>query len=252
VRQTRIHTSQSLSAGQTIVLEPEPSRHLLRVLRLRQGDPVVVFADEGREYAGVIAHGDGKRCRVELGQARDPRTESPLPLALVQSIARGDRMDWCIQKACELGASRIIPVFSERTGVRLDEQRAERRQHHWQAVAVAACEQSGRCRVPPVDRPVALDAAELGIGRGLVLDPDGDHAPQDIEPPPDGTGLTLAGGPEGGFSMAEIEFLAQRGFVRLRLGPRVLRSETAGPAALAVLQALHGDWRPPMVGSPAT
>lgn len=242
-RTIRVHTRQALSVGAEIRLEAGPAHHLVRVLRRRPGDEVVLFNGDGAEYPGRIVEArTPDTCRVALDTARWPAVESPLSVTLLQAIARGDRMDWCIQKACELGVSAIVPVFTERTEVRLSGARAEKRLHHWQAVAVAACEQSGRCRIPDIARPVEWTAIQTNRSVALVLDPDATLTPATLAPT-DPPAFTLAIGPEGGWTDAERADLAKRGFAGVRLGPRVLRTETAGPAMIAALQALYGDWR---------
>jgi 16S rRNA (uracil1498-N3)-methyltransferase len=168
--------------------------------------------------------------------------ESPLRITLAQGIARGDKMDWILQKATELGVARIVPLVSDRTEVKLDAERARKRLAHWQAVLVSACEQCGRNRVPELAEPAKLHdwAAGLGEESGLrlALDPQGDARTRDLA---SGTRATLAVGPEGGLSDKDLATLGQAGFRGLRLGPRILRTETAGLAAVAALQAIHGD-----------
>ncbi len=242
-RPVRIHTQQNLRDGAQISLEKQPARHLVRVLRRRIGDPVVLFNGDGREHTGAIIDCRGPdHCTVHLTATRIPAVESPLAITLVQAIGRGERMDWSIQKACELGVAGILPVFTERTEVKLAGERADKRLTHWQGVAVAACEQSGRVRVPDIDAPVPLTAAQFKVSPRFYLDPAAGLSPNVIERP-DPRQALIAIGPEGGFSEHEIAWLDRQGFRGLRLGPRVLRTETAGPAAIAVLQSLFGDWR---------
>jgi len=243
MRIVRVHTRQALEAGREVELEPGPSRHLVRVLRQRTGYKLALFNGDGFEYFGAItATGPGDRCRVALQRRVDVEVESPLSITLLQAVARGDRMDWSIQKACELGVAAIQPVFTERTEVRLDDKRAEKRRHHWQQVAVAACEQSGRVRVPAVEWPVALTALEWPAGRRLHLDPLADRPLGGIDPP-DADGVVLVIGPEGGLTDNEMAWLERQCSTGVRLGPRVLRTETAGPAAVAALQTVFGDWQ---------
>ena len=242
MRTVRIYTEQALEPGAEVDLEPGPARHLVRVLRQRKGHRLALFNGDGREYLGTItATGPGDRCAVAIEERVEVDTESPLPLSLVQAVARGDRMDWSIQKACELGVTAVYPVFTERTEVRLDGKRALKRREHWQQVAVAACEQSGRVHVPPVADPVALTGLDWPAGRRLHLDPLAAQALCRIEAPGAG-GFVLVIGPEGGLTEAETGWLERQDSSGVRLGPRVLRTETAGPAAIAALQARHGDW----------
>ncbi|RFF28498.1 MULTISPECIES: 16S rRNA (uracil(1498)-N(3))-methyltransferase [unclassified Wenzhouxiangella] len=243
MRRIRIYTEQALETERTVELEPGPSRHLVRVLRQRKGYPLVLFNGDGHEYFGTItATGPGDHCSVAIERRIEVDVESPLSIDLVQAVARGDRMDWCIRKACELGVTGIRPVYTERTEVRLEGKRADKRQRHWQQVAVAACEQSGRVRVPPIEAPVKLTELNWPPGRRLHLDPLAETALSRIEPP-DQDGFILVIGPEGGLTEQEMSWLERQGSTGTRLGPRVLRTETAGPAAIAALQTVLGDWR---------
>ncbi|QOC23134.1 16S rRNA (uracil(1498)-N(3))-methyltransferase [Wenzhouxiangella sp. AB-CW3] len=240
-RPVRIHTSRPLELDQTVELETRPARHLVKVLRRRAGDPVVLFNGDGREYSGTIAESRPPgHCSVTVTRAESPAVESPLAITLVQAIGRGERMDWTIQKACELGVAAIIPVFTERTEVKLDARRAEKRLAHWHGVAVAACEQSGRVHIPHIGTPLQLTALKPEVSPRFYLDPTADCTIPAMAAPTAGRAM-LAIGPEGGFADHEIEWLKRRDFEGLRLGPRVLRTETAGPAAIAILQALFGD-----------
>jgi 16S rRNA (uracil1498-N3)-methyltransferase len=243
MRRIRLHSQQALAAGQAVDLEPGPARHLVRVLRQRVGQPVTLFNGDGDEYNGEIIEVRGAdHCRVHLTEALMPAVESPLKITLVQAIARGERMDWAIQKAVEMGVSAICPVSTERTEVKLSAKRADKRLIHWQQVMTSACEQSGRVRVPEITPPQALDQIEAAPGLNLVLDPEAARGPGQLEPPqPEQVQIVI--GPEGGLSDRELAMLIGRGFTGLRLGPRVLRTETAGAATLAMLQTLFGDWQ---------
>jgi 16S rRNA (uracil1498-N3)-methyltransferase len=204
---------------------------------------VRLFDGNGAEYTGEIASLAKRTVTARvLEAAPDADRESPLRITLAQGIARGDKMDWILQKATELGVTRIVPLVTERTEVKLDAERAARRRAHWEAVLASACEQCGRNRLPRIDEPVKLAqwAATLDDDAGLrlALDPRGDANARELVP---GAQVTLAVGPEGGLSDHDLAALAQAGFRGLRLGPRILRTETAGLAALAALQVLHGD-----------
>lgn len=243
MRSIRIHTPQPLQSGAEIELEADPARHLVRVLRARSGQRLILFNGDGSEHEAVILQtGPADRCRLGLEQQHHPARESPLHSCLVQAISRGERMDLTIRKACELGVSEIRPVFSARTEVRLKGERMTRRLEHWRKIAVAACEQSGRVRIPPIAEPVALSALAWPAGLRLHLDPQAPQALAGLLPDP-GQALILTIGPEGGLDEAELGWLERQGSQGLRLGPRILRTETAGPAALAVLQAKFGDWQ---------
>jgi len=244
MRIPRIYVPQTLRPGREVELPIQAGEHLARVLRLDRGHPLRLFDGSGDEYEAELAS-LAKRsvtARVLESAAAEDR-ESPLRITLAQGIARGEKMDWILQKATELGVARIVPIVTDRTEVKLDAERAERRVAHWEAVVASACEQCGRSRLPPVDEPLKLSdwAASLDDSAGLrlALDPEGDLAPRDL---PECERATLAVGPEGGLSDHDLATLQQAGFRGLRLGPRILRTETAGLAALAVMQALRGDW----------
>jgi 16S rRNA (uracil1498-N3)-methyltransferase len=227
-----------LSAGTETGLPEAAAHHLRRVLRLRDGHPLRVFDGAGAEFDAELLSGG----RIRLGEARTGETESPLSVTLVQGISRGQRMDYALQKAVELGVARIVPVFCERSVVRLDGARLDRRMVHWSGVIASACEQSGRRRLPALEPAIGiaelLAAGKAGDGLRLYLDPEAGAGLRTIKP----TGqLSLLIGPEGGLDTVEIEGLESAGWRGLHLGPRVLRTETAGVAALAVVQALWGD-----------
>ena len=236
MRTTRVFHPQALADDLEFALDAGSARHLTRVLRLRPGDAFVAFDGSGVDWPATLL--DDARARTGAGVRRD--NESPLAVTLVQGISRGERMDWTLQKAVELGVNHVVPVVAERTTVRLDSAREEKRLAHWRGVMIAACEQSGRSVVPTL-APVTTLTAWLGqlAAPALVLDPDADaglaafaaHAPA----------FTLLVGPEGGFSAAELGAARAAGCTGARVGPRVLRTETAGVAALAALQALFGD-----------
>ena len=244
MRLTRIHVAMPLAPGSEVDLPEGPATHLARVLRLGVGDGCVLFNGDGNDYAARIVATAGKRgLRVTIGSALAVDRESPLRLVLLQGIARGEKMDMILQKATELGVSAVLPLSSQRSEVKLDDSRAAKRLAHWQSVVVAACEQSGRAMVPTVAAPGALAAVLAGLtggGTRLLLDPDGTLSMPALTLEP-ATPVLLAVGPEGGWSPLDREQLAAAGFQGLRLGPRVLRTETAGLAALAALQARFGD-----------
>lgn len=241
MRLTRSFVAHPLAAGDTIALPEDAAAHLVRVLRLQAGDACVLFNGDGFDRDARIVSTGKREVLAEIIASRPVDNESPLAITLLQGIARGEKMDLILQKATELGVTRILPVFSERSEVKLDAQRADRRVAHWREVVVSACEQSGRARVPEVAalQPLA-QAAALREGRGFILDP---LAQQALSALQDGglRGCTLAIGPEGGWSPRDREQLAAAGFEGLRLGPRILRTETAGIAAIAALQAMAGD-----------
>jgi len=223
-----------------VTLTEAGSRHV-QALRLGPGDAVTLFCGDGAECAAEIVdiHRRGAVVRLTVCAARD--RESPLHVTLAQGVCAGDRMDWVIQKAAELGVAAVQPLVTERSVVRLDAERRERRRLHWQNVAVAACEQCGRNRIPEVAPALALDqflAAPAGTARRILLMPD---APLRLADLPAAVAAVVAVGPEGGFSPAERALLQEHAFVPVRLGPRILRTETAPLVALALLQSLWGD-----------
>lgn len=223
-----------------MTLDERAARHAARVLRLRAGDVVTLFNGDGSDYRArlTLAAKDAVTAVVE---DREPaRRESPLRLTLAQGIARGQRMDYTLQKAVELGVTGIAPVFCGRTEVRLAGERLDRRIAHWRGVIIAACEQSGRAVLPELEPPADLSKwlKHPRTGTRLVLRPEAESGPGALFRSEE---VTLLIGPEGGLSEEEIGAATRAGFTPLRLGPRVLRTETAGPAAIAVLQALWGD-----------
>lgn len=245
MRLTRVHVEQPLAAGSEVVLPEGAAAHLGRVLRLGVGDACVLFNGDGNDYpARIIAMGK-RELRVAIDSATAVTRESPLRLVLLQGVARGEKMDLILQKATELGAAEFRPLWSQRSEVKLDEARAGKRLAHWRSVVASACEQSGRAFVPDVTAPASLAAtldALPGGGLRLILDPEGEIAfstlSLDVGQP-----VYLAIGPEGGWSPLDREQLRAAGFHGLRLGPRILRTETAGLAAIAALQAVAGDLR---------
>jgi 16S rRNA (uracil1498-N3)-methyltransferase len=204
------------------------------------GDAVQLFDGSGIEYLGSIIEVGKKQVRVELTAQMAGLTESPLHIHLGQGLSRGERMDWAIQKATELGVAEITPIVSERCEVRLKDERAEKRLTHWRQVAISACEQCGRSRLPIIHAPTTLEAwsSELEADLKLVLHPVA--TPLTEHSPPSRLGFLI--GPEGGLSDAEVSHAQSAGFLPARLGPRVLRTETAPVVALSVAQQLWGDF----------
>ncbi|MFT3667448.1 MAG: 16S rRNA (uracil(1498)-N(3))-methyltransferase [Pseudoxanthomonas sp.] len=242
MRLTRCYVALSLQAGARVVLPEVTANHLARVLRLREGDPCVLFNGDGYDHDGRVASIGKREVVVELQASRAVDNESPLHVTLLQGIARGEKMDLILQKATELGVAAIMPVVAERTEVKLDAERAEKRVAHWRSVIASACEQSGRARVPTLSAPTPLNEATRGMAGDamrLTLDPTGDVSLATVQVT---TGaVVVAIGPEGGWSPRDREILAATGFTGLRLGPRILRTETAGLAAIAALQSRFGD-----------
>jgi 16S rRNA (uracil1498-N3)-methyltransferase len=243
MRTIRSHVDAALAPGAIVALPEAASLRLLRVLRLGVGDPCVLFNGDGNEYPSVLRSTARRIAEFEVLSVQPVRNESPLRLELVQGIARGEKMDLILQKATELGVVAIHPVFTERTEVRLDAERLDKRVQHWRGVIEAACEQSGRARLPSLSapRPVAEHlAACAGEATRLVLDP---HHGVHLTELSVATSMrvVLLVGPEGGLGERDLQATRQAGYRGLRLGPRILRTETAGLAALAALQTRFGD-----------
>lgn len=237
---TRIFINQPLSVGARLTLPEAAARHLVQVLRHGAGDSFIAFNGMAGEYTARL-ESVGKRealAHIESFDAVD--RESPLQLTLVQCVSKGDRMDYTLQKAVELGVTRIVPLLSERSVVKLDAERWEKKMEHWQGVVISACEQSGRTRVPALDLPQKLlNGLPQSEGLKLVLAPGRGMSLRRL---PASKAVTLLVGPEGGLSASEITYAQQQGYTGLTLGPRILRTETAGVAALAALQSHWGDW----------
>ncbi len=242
MRIPRLFTDQPLAPETTVRVGVRTGHYLGRVLRLRAGDRVVLFNGDGSDYPGSIARAARDAMEVHIDSRLPAAAESPLLITLVQAIGRGERMDLALQKATELGAAAFVPVFTERVEVRLDERRAEKRMMHWRGVIRSACEQCGRAVVPELQEPVRLEEW-LAYGSGalrFMLDARAAQslAGQTIGQRP----VEVLVGPEGGLTEREQRLAETAGVRPVSLGPRVLRTETAGPAAVAVLQALAGDF----------
>jgi 16S rRNA (uracil1498-N3)-methyltransferase len=243
MRLTRVFVEQKLVSGKGVGLPEQAGLHLTRVLRLDVGTPLTLFDGTGGEYQGTLER-DGKNWWAKVGSHDPVERESPLAITLLQGVARGERMDLIIQKATELGVARIVPVLAERSVVKIGAEQRARKHEHWRAVAVSACEQCGRNRVPEV-----ADALSLGDAIA-TLPAEGARCLLAVGATEPLAGAVRGGvrtaalliGPEGGLADNEQRFAAANGFTGYLLGPRVLRTETAGLAALAVLQALAGDF----------
>jgi len=239
----RFYCREALSPGAHIDL-PEPvARHAVRVLRLPPGASVVLFDGRGGQYEACIERIEKNRVVASLGAWQDVECESRLAVTLIQAVQAGEKMDFTIQKAVELGVAEIVPVDSRRSVTKLVGERAGKRVAHWQGVAASACEQCGRNQVPQVAPLEKLDswlARPAGQGLRLILAPDAEFALADLPPVKN---VQMLIGAEGGLDPQEIIAAKQAGFQAVRLGPRVLRTETAALAALAAMQALWGDFR---------
>lgn len=209
---------------------------------MREGAPLRVFDGTGSEFQAEIVRVDGDEVTVHLAAQAQTATESPLRITLVQGVSRSERMDWTLQKATELGVSSIAPVLTARSVVRLDDKQAEKKQAHWRAIVIGACEQCGRSKIPSVSAPMSLRDYFANVrkeGMRLVLSPSAPGSLAGIASLPSKVDLLI--GPEGGLDDDELSAAQKAGFMPVRLGPRVLRTETAAVVALSVLQALWGD-----------
>lgn len=240
----RVYLPLALAEGAVLELAEQSAHHLTHVLRLHPGAPVKVFDGHGREHAATVRDARRARVTVELGPAVTSVPEPRLSITLAQGIPRGDRMDLILQKAVELGVTAVQPLWTERSQSRVAGERLDKRLRHWQGVVISACEQCGRATLPRLEAPVDYRAwlsGDLGHDSRLLLDPDAGRSLGEVRTP--GETILLLVGPEGGISAGEATLAAASGFSPLRLGPRILRTETAALAMLAGLQALWGDLR---------
>ena len=236
----RIYHPERLEANIDLSLESGAAQHVARVLRLGAGAELILFDGHGGHYPAVIVAADKRIVQVQIGSHRESLTESPLEITLAQGISKGERMDLTIQKSVELGVTRIIPLETARSVVRLKGERMDKKQQHWQGIIQSACEQSGRDRLPQL-----LAAQSLANwlkapvdGCALMLDPYAEHTISEL---PSSRAVTLLIGPEGGLSDSERQAAREAGYLGIRLGPRILRTETAALTTIAVLQSRWGD-----------
>ena len=242
-RVARFYFDGDLQTGALAELPEEAARHA-QVLRLRVGEAAVLFNGRGGEYAARIAECERLRVRVQVGAWCATEREAPLAVTLVQGVSSGEKMDFTIQKATELGAAAVQPLLGEKSIVRLDAARAQAKLAHWRRIAISACEQCGRNRLPAIAMPVSVTdycRQPPVAGLRLLLMPDAARGLRDAVASATST-LVIAAGPEGGFTPGEEALLVEAGFAPVRLGPRVLRTETAALAALAAINALAGDF----------
>jgi 16S rRNA (uracil1498-N3)-methyltransferase len=243
MRLPRIYVDEALDrAGEPLTLPAGQTRRLTQVLRLPPDAPFVLFNGDGHDYPARLTRTDRDGAIVAVGPPGPPERTPPLDIHLVLGISKGERMDYALQKSVELGVASVTPLFTERSQVRLTGPRLDRRVDHWRGILIGACEQSGRRRMPDL-APASDYSAWLGEhdDGGLLLDLE---APRPLAAlPPPIAALTLLVGPEGGLSPRERERARARGFQGVRLGPRILRTETAPLAAIAIIQAFWGDLR---------
>jgi len=242
MRRVRLYHSEILTDDQDVLLNPEASHHLLKVLRKKPGDIFWVFDGAGAEFEAEIVGAEKKQALIKIIKKHQPVVESPVSIHLGQAISRGDRMDYAIQKAVELGVAEITPLFTDFCQVKLSKEKFDKKISHWQSIAISAAEQSGRCVVPKIHAPekfndwIVNNIAEVKYicCPRISCEALSQHGkkPQTI---------SVAIGPEGGFSDIEVGFALPKDFQSLTLGPRVLRTETASVVALTLLQSRFGD-----------
>jgi 16S rRNA (uracil1498-N3)-methyltransferase len=236
----RIYTNTPIKIDNTLTLSKETSHHLITVLRMKTGGTVLLFNGEPGDFKGEIET-TGKRVDIKITEFIPCQTESALFINLGQGISRGDRMDFTLQKATELGVSRLSPLITEKCQVKLKDDRTDRKVTHWEHILISAAEQSGRTELPSLDTPISLQkwVTTPFCGLSLVLDPNAADSLKDISQQP--THIRLLIGPESGLTEQEIILAKQNGFQAIRLGPRILRTETAGLAILSAIQSKFGD-----------
>lgn len=239
---TRIYQPTTMTPHTTMQLNVQASHHLAHVLRANINDTITLFNGQGGEYTAIITHIDKKTVTIAILDFVACNRESTLNIFLAQGIARGEKMDFIIQKAVELGVKKIIPLITERCNVRLADERTTKRLQHWQAIIINACEQSGRHVIPEISMPVSLMSwlSQIKIDYGFLLSP---HTAQKFQlaTMPSNASVAILIGPEGGLTATEVNTARQNKFIPLNLGPRILRTETAAIAAISILQFIHGD-----------
>jgi len=241
MRVPRIYHSGDLAPQQSITLEPDAANHVGRVLRLNIDAPIILFNGQGGQYDAVLVEAGKKRVVAKIIDFQDITLESPLTIHLGQGISRGDKMELTIQKAVELGVNQITPLFTERCGVKLSGERLAKKVSQWQKIVISACEQCGRNTIPTINQPTSLEQwlAQPSDELKLNLHPRASYSINSLPEPIHGIRLVI--GPEGGLSDVEIEQASQSGFDEVLIGPRVLRTETAGLTVISALQTRFGD-----------
>lgn len=236
---TRIYLAQKLQTGASVILPPEPSHHLAQVLRARVDEQIILFDGQGNSALAELKELSKRQVTVTITDIIREDRESNLNLHLYQAVSRGKKMDLTIQKSVELGVTEITPIISERCGVKLSDDRWEKRQQHWQGVIISACEQSGRAYLPRLNPILDIQAVAQEVkGPSVTLAPTATTKLKDLQAT---ASLNLLVGPEGGFSADEIKMLEQQGVQSINLGPRILRTETAALVAISIIQNLWGD-----------
>jgi len=241
MRISRLYTPDVLNAGQKIELQQDNAHYVRTVLRLKKDQQLVLFNGQGGEYSGIFQEVSRKRVIVSIDKIIDRTVESPLNIIFGLGISRGDRMDWAVQKAVELGVNNLTPLMTERCVVKFKAEKKQQRLQHWANIIQHATEQCGRTMLPGLNAIINIeDWLHQQNGLKIFLDP---YAEQSLtELAPDEMQVTLLSGPEGGFSEGERELAIAAGFIPVRLGKRILRTETAALAAISAIQVLWGDF----------
>ncbi len=244
MRISRFYLPEHYTSGAKLELSKEQAHYALTVLRLKDGHQIEVFDGKGHFASAVIEHTSRRSANVVLGEVQRASNESPLQTILLQGISKGDRMDYSIQKAVELGITAIQPLFTERVDVKLTGDKLEKRRAQWQSIAINACEQSGRAFVPEVLPLMTFEEylSSHTIEHGIICDPYAQNTLSTLPQPNLDRPVKILVGPEGGLTEQEVDKAVSSGFSAVRLGPRILRTETAGPAMLAIAQSLWGDF----------
>ncbi len=243
MRITRLFHPNSLECGNTIQLTPDSSNHLVRVLRTRQDQPVILFNGDGYDYYCKTIDANPKKTSILIETKNVVDNESNLSITLIQGLSRHDRMETTIQKSIELGVNKIIPVMCQRSNLKINEDKKQKKHQHWKNIAISACEQSGRCVIPEVTGIISLDKIDYLLQKEafkILLDPKSHLSLKDEDPGSQVIEIFI--GPEGGLSDSEEEHLREINFNTIVFGPRILRTETAGPAIISALQMLRGDF----------
>ncbi len=242
----RIYSAKPIVAHSAVEL-PEPSRrHVVQVLRLRKGNTLTLFDGLGGEFPAEITDISKRTMQVQIGEKSDVVRESPLYIHLLQGLSKGERMDYTVQKATEAGVAEITPIITERTVVRINAERFAKKLHHWQQIAISACEQSGRTRIPKIHPPLAFNKLMENLaqtplqGTGFLMDTTGAHSFKSYDAPTNPIHFLV--GPEGGITPGELEAARNAGFLPVQMGPRIFRTETMCVAAITAMQLLWGDF----------
>ena len=242
MRTTRLYHPEKLSCGKIVTLDANNSGHLIRVLRTQPGSEVVLFDGSGYDFHCTTIDADPKKTHLDVLSSERVVNESNLSSTLIQGISRNDRMDASIQKAVELGINKIIPLLCERSNYRVSSDRTNKKHEHWNKIVISACEQSGRSSIPQITDITPLSDIDQVVDSDalkILLNPRSKTTLNDISCSQKSVEIIV--GPEGGLSYAEIQTLESKQFCSVRFGPRILRTETTGPAVLSAVQVLWGD-----------